>query len=73
MVDPSSEEEMCSGASIIISVMPSGKISTTVKIGYGSLQPSTLSKTLEVIVFSSNLCSVKFSYTYIYFYKSVDG
>ncbi|XP_058809162.1 exosome complex exonuclease RRP42 [Phymastichus coffea] len=48
VVDPSSEEEMCSSASTVISVMPNGKISSIIKIGYGSLQPSTLSKTLEM-------------------------
>lgn len=39
---------MCSSANIVISVMPNGRISSIVKMGYGSLQPTTLSKTLEV-------------------------
>ena len=48
MVDPSSEEEMCSSASVVVSVMPNGRISSILKMGYGSLQPTTLSKALEV-------------------------
>ncbi|XP_011496199.1 PREDICTED: exosome complex exonuclease RRP42 isoform X2 [Ceratosolen solmsi marchali] len=42
VVDPTSEEEMCSSASIVISVMPNGRISSIVKMGYGSVHPTTL-------------------------------
>ncbi|XP_033217248.1 exosome complex exonuclease RRP42 [Belonocnema kinseyi] len=48
IVDPTSEEEMCSAASLVISVMPNGKITSTVKKGYGSLLPATLMKTIEI-------------------------
>ncbi|XP_001601196.1 exosome complex component RRP42 [Nasonia vitripennis] len=48
VVDPSSEEEMCSSANIVVSVMPNGRISSIVKMGYGSLQPATLSKILKM-------------------------
>lgn len=48
VVDPTSEEEMCSGSSIVISVLPNGKISSVVKIGYSSLQSTTLIKTLQM-------------------------
>ncbi|EFN84575.1 Exosome complex exonuclease RRP42 [Harpegnathos saltator] len=48
VVDPTPEEESCSVASLIMSVMPNGKITSVVKIGYASLQPVTLIKMLEV-------------------------
>lgn len=48
VVDPTSEEEECSAASIVAAVMPNGRITSIVKTGYGSLQPATLVKTLEV-------------------------
>ncbi|XP_046592700.1 exosome complex component RRP42 isoform X1 [Neodiprion lecontei] len=48
VVDPTSEEEECSAASIVVAVMPNGRITSVVKTGYGSLQPSTLVKTLEL-------------------------
>ncbi|KAJ8670117.1 hypothetical protein QAD02_001376 [Eretmocerus hayati] len=47
VVDPSSEEEMCSSASIVLSVMPNERVSSIFKSGYGSLQPTTLCKILE--------------------------
>jgi len=48
VVDPTSEEEMCSSASVVVSVLPNGRISSIIKMGYGSLLPSTLTKTLEM-------------------------
>lgn len=39
---------MCSPASTIISVMPNGNVTSIVKIGYGSMQDTTLLKMLEV-------------------------
>ncbi|XP_014482509.1 PREDICTED: exosome complex component RRP42 [Dinoponera quadriceps] len=48
VVDPTSEEESCSTASLIMSVMPNGKMTSVVKMGYASLQPTTLIKMLEV-------------------------
>lgn len=49
MIDPTSEEECCSIASILMSVMPNGKVTSVVKLGYGSLLPSTLIKMMQVI------------------------
>lgn len=51
VVDPTSEEESCSSASLIMSVMPNGKMTSVVKIGYASLQSTTLIKMLEVTSF----------------------
>ncbi|XP_043272185.1 exosome complex exonuclease RRP42 [Venturia canescens] len=48
VVDPTSEEEMCASATIVMSVTPKGRITSTVKTGYGSLQASTLLKALEM-------------------------
>ncbi|KAK2574979.1 hypothetical protein KPH14_008742 [Odynerus spinipes] len=48
IVDPTLEEEMCSPASTIISVMPNGNITSIVKTGYGSMQDTTLIKMLEM-------------------------
>lgn len=48
VVDPTPEEEQCSAASIVAAVMPNGRITSVVKTGYGSLQPATLVKTLEL-------------------------
>ncbi|XP_014218460.1 exosome complex component RRP42 [Copidosoma floridanum] len=48
VVDPSCEEETCSSASTVVSVLPSGKVSSMIKMGYGSLLPSTLTKFLEM-------------------------
>ncbi|KAF7397688.1 hypothetical protein HZH68_008910 [Vespula germanica] len=48
VIDPTSEEEMCSPASTIISIVPNGNITSIVKIGYGSMQDTTLIKMLEV-------------------------
>ncbi|XP_015180367.1 PREDICTED: exosome complex exonuclease RRP42-like isoform X2 [Polistes dominula] len=48
IIDPTSEEEMCSPVSTIVSVMPNGNFSTIVKIGYGSMQDTTLIKMLEM-------------------------
>ncbi|XP_015115786.1 exosome complex exonuclease RRP42 [Diachasma alloeum] len=47
VVDPTADEEMCAAANIVISVTPKGRVTSIVKTGYGSLQPSTLLKTLE--------------------------
>lgn len=33
-----------------MSVLPSGKISSVIKLGYGSIQPSTFKKMLQVII-----------------------
>lgn len=48
VVDPTSEEESCSTASLVMSVMLNGKITSVMKMGYGSVQPNTLIKMLEV-------------------------
>ncbi|KAL6263805.1 hypothetical protein P5V15_003888 [Pogonomyrmex californicus] len=48
VIDPTSEEESCSIASILMSVMPNGKVTSVVKLGYGSLLPSTLIKMMQV-------------------------
>ncbi|XP_077276528.1 exosome complex component Rrp42 [Temnothorax americanus] len=48
VIDPTLEEESCSAASILMSVMPNGKVTSVVKLGYGSLLPSTLIKMLQV-------------------------
>lgn len=48
VVDPTTEEEMCASATVVMSVTPKGRITSTVKTGYGSLQAATLLKTLEV-------------------------
>ncbi|XP_043471525.1 exosome complex component RRP42 [Leptopilina heterotoma] len=48
IVDPTSQEEVCSAASIIMSVTPNGKITSTIKMGYGSLLSTTLGKCLEI-------------------------
>ncbi|XP_015585207.1 exosome complex component RRP42 [Cephus cinctus] len=48
VVDPSSEEETCSSASIVLSTLPDGRFTSVVKMGHGSLQPTTLIKTLEI-------------------------
>lgn len=52
MIDPTSEEESCSTASILMSMMPNGKVTSVVKLGYGSLLPNTLIKMLQVITVS---------------------
>lgn len=52
MIDPTSEEESCSTASILMSTMPNGKVTSVVKLGYGSLLPNTLIKMLQVITVS---------------------
>lgn len=48
VVDPTLEEESCSAVSLVMSVMPNGKVTSVVKLGYGSLLPNTLIKMLEV-------------------------
>ncbi|XP_011874245.1 PREDICTED: exosome complex exonuclease RRP42 [Vollenhovia emeryi] len=48
VIDPTSEEETCSMASVLMSVMPNGKVTSVVKLGYGSLLPSTFIKMLQV-------------------------
>ncbi|XP_043263148.1 exosome complex component RRP42 [Colletes gigas] len=48
IVDPTSEEEVCSASSIVMSVLPNGKISSIVKLGYGSIQLSTFNKMLKM-------------------------
>ncbi|KAL6419038.1 hypothetical protein ACFW04_014104 [Cataglyphis niger] len=48
VIDPTLEEESCSAVSLIMSVMPNGKITSVIKQGYGSLLPNTLIKMLEV-------------------------
>ncbi|XP_076276664.1 exosome complex component RRP42-like isoform X3 [Lasioglossum baleicum] len=48
VVDPTLEEEICSASNIVMSVLPSGKISSIVKLGYGSIQPSTFNKMLKM-------------------------
>ena len=52
MIDPTLEEESCSTASILISAMPNGKVTSVVKLGYGSLLPSTLIKMMKVMTIS---------------------
>lgn len=47
LVDPTSEEEVCSASSVVISVLPNGKISSVVKLGYGSIQLGTFNKMLK--------------------------
>ncbi|XP_076245429.1 exosome complex component Rrp42 isoform X3 [Calliopsis andreniformis] len=47
VVDPTSEEEVCSASSLVMSVLPNGKISSVVKLNYGSVQPITLNKMLK--------------------------
>ncbi|XP_076245428.1 exosome complex component Rrp42 isoform X2 [Calliopsis andreniformis] len=46
-MDPTSEEEVCSASSLVMSVLPNGKISSVVKLNYGSVQPITLNKMLK--------------------------
>ncbi|XP_043794151.1 exosome complex component RRP42-like isoform X2 [Apis laboriosa] len=46
--NPTLEEEVCSASSIIMSVLPNGKISSVIKLGYGSIQPSTFKKMLQM-------------------------
>lgn len=48
IVDPTLEEEMCSASSIVMSVLPSGKVSSLLKLGPGSLLPTTLIKMLKM-------------------------
>ncbi|XP_017753359.1 PREDICTED: exosome complex component RRP42 isoform X1 [Eufriesea mexicana] len=48
IVDPTSEEEVCSASSIAVSTLPNGKISSIIKLGYGSIQPNTLNKMLQM-------------------------
>ncbi|XP_011306397.1 exosome complex exonuclease RRP42 isoform X2 [Fopius arisanus] len=47
VVDPTTDEELCAAANVVVSVTPKGRITSIVKTGYGSLQTSTLLKTLE--------------------------
>ncbi|XP_076391954.1 exosome complex component Rrp42 isoform X2 [Megachile rotundata] len=47
IVDPTSEEEVCSASSIVMSVLPNGRISSVIKLGYGSIQPNTFKKMLK--------------------------
>ncbi|CAK9806599.1 Exosome complex component RRP42 [Anthophora quadrimaculata] len=48
IVDPTSEEEACSASGVVMSVSPSSKISSVVKLGYGSIQPDTFAKMLQM-------------------------
>ncbi|XP_018394497.1 PREDICTED: exosome complex exonuclease RRP42 isoform X2 [Cyphomyrmex costatus] len=48
VIDPTSEEESCSTVSILMSVMPNGKVTSVVKLGYGSLLPTTLINMLQI-------------------------
>lgn len=48
VVDPTAEEETCGSCNIVLSVSPKGRITSIVKTGHGSLQSSTLLKTLDV-------------------------
>ncbi|XP_076751457.1 exosome complex component Rrp42 isoform X2 [Xylocopa sonorina] len=48
IVDPTSEEEVCSASSIVMSILPNGKVSSLIKLGYGSIQPTTFNKMLQV-------------------------
>ncbi|XP_053976429.1 exosome complex component RRP42-like isoform X2 [Hylaeus anthracinus] len=48
IVDPTLEEEVCSASSIVMSVLPNGKISSIVKLGYGSVQLGTFNKMLQM-------------------------
>ena len=48
IVDPTSEEEVCSASSIVMSVLPNGKISSVIKLGYGSIQSTTFKKILKM-------------------------
>ncbi|KOC71178.1 Exosome complex component RRP42 [Habropoda laboriosa] len=48
IVDPTSEEEVCSASSIVMSVLPSNKISSVIKLGYGSIQTNTFNKMLQM-------------------------
>lgn len=48
IVDPTLEEEMCSTSSIVMSMLPNGKISSVIKLGYGSIQFSTFTKMLQM-------------------------
>ncbi|KAK9295023.1 hypothetical protein QLX08_010555 [Tetragonisca angustula] len=50
IVDPTLEEEVCSTSSIVMSVLPNGKISSVVKLGCGSIQFNTFTKMLQVII-----------------------
>ena len=47
-MDPTSEEEVCSASSIVMSVLPNGKISSVIKLGYGSIQSTTFKKILKM-------------------------
>lgn len=42
-----------------MSVLPSGKISSVIKLGYGSIQPSTFKKMLQVIILSLYINLIK--------------
>ncbi|XP_017882952.1 exosome complex component RRP42 isoform X1 [Ceratina calcarata] len=48
ITDPNSEEEVCSASSIVMSVLPSGKISSIIKLGHGSITPTTFNKMLQM-------------------------
>ncbi|XP_043510652.1 exosome complex component RRP42 isoform X1 [Frieseomelitta varia] len=48
IVDPTLEEEVCSTSSIVMSILPNGKISSVVKLGYGSIQFNTFTKMLQM-------------------------
>lgn len=48
IVDPTAEEEACSSCNIILSVTPKGRITSILKTGHGSLQPTTMLKNLEI-------------------------
>ncbi|XP_012241547.1 exosome complex component RRP42 isoform X2 [Bombus vosnesenskii] len=49
IVDPTSEEEVCSASSIVMSVLPNGKVSSVIKLGYGSIQSNTFIKMLQYV------------------------
>ena len=48
IVDPSPEEEQCSIASVLVSVSPSGHISTVRKLGVGSFHASTVMSAISL-------------------------
>ena len=63
---------MCSAASMVISVMPNGNITSTVKKGYGSLQTTTLIKTLEVFMIKQIIFTFFIPNLEFIFYNFID-
>ncbi|KAG7203192.1 hypothetical protein KM043_010299 [Ampulex compressa] len=48
VVDATLEEEMCSAVSIVMGILPNGNTSAVVKLGYGSILPTTFINMLKM-------------------------